>query len=133
MLLSCSETSPVEAGLTWTIGKRRREEGGFLGEGVILAQLRDGTTRRRMAFEITKGAPARGGEAIVNAETGEEIGIVTSGGFGPTIGKSIGMGYCNKPFNKAGTEIKFKVRNRMSEAVVRKMPLVPAKYYKVPE
>lgn len=123
----------MEAGLNWTIGKRRREEGGFLGEKVILGHLRDGITRRRMAFEVTKGAPARGGETIVNVDSGEEIGTVTSGGFGPTVGKSIGMGYCNKPFNKSGTEIKFKVRNRMSEAIVRKMPIVPASYYKVPE
>lgn len=128
-----SETSPVEAGLNWTIGKRRREEGGFLGADVILGQLRDGISRRRMAFEVTKGAPARGGETIVNADSGEEIGVVTSGGFGPSVGKSIGMGYCNKPFNKSGTNIAFKVRNRLSQAVVKKMPLVPANYYRVPE
>eukprot|EP00173_Palmaria_palmata_P004697 Plantae.Rhodophyta-Palmaria_palmata.ctg691.p1 GENE.Plantae.Rhodophyta-Palmaria_palmata.ctg691~~Plantae.Rhodophyta-Palmaria_palmata.ctg691.p1 ORF type:complete len:289 (+),score=48.60 Plantae.Rhodophyta-Palmaria_palmata.ctg691:104-868(+) len=128
-----SETSPVEAGLNWTIGKRRRVEGGFLGEEVILEQLKNGITRRRMAFEVTKGAPARGGEAIVDKETGEEVGFVTSGGFGPTVGKSIGMGYCNKPWNKTGTEIAFKVRNKLSHAIVRKMPIVPARYYRVPE
>lgn len=128
-----SETSPVEAGLNWTIGKRRRVEGGFIGEEVILEQLKNGITRRRMAFEVTKGAPARGGEAIVDKETGEEVGFVTSGGFGPTVGKSIGMGYCNKPWNKTGTEIAFKVRNKLSHAIVRKMPIVPAQYYKVPE
>lgn len=125
-------TSPVEAALNWTIGKRRREEGGFLGSETILGHLRDGTTRRRMAFEITKGAPARGGEAILN-ENDEEVGVVTSGCYGPSVGKSIGMGYCKKPHNKIGTNIKFKVRTRMSEAVVKKMPLVPSGYYKVPE
>lgn len=124
-------TSPVEAGLNFVIGKRRREEGGFLGEEVILDHLRNGITRRRMAFEVTKGAPARGGETIVHPETGEEIGIVTSGGFGPSVGKSVGMGYCNKPHNKTGTDIKFQVRTRMSEATVRKMPLVPSNYFRV--
>lgn len=125
-------TSPVEAALNWTIGKRRREEGGFLGADVILGHLRDGITRRRMAFEVSKGAPARGGEIILN-EAGEEVGVVTSGGFSPSLGKPIGMGYCKKPFNKSNTRIQFKVRSRMSEAVICKMPLVPASYYKVPE
>lgn len=124
--------SPVEAALSWTIGKRRREEGGFLGDGVILGHLRDGTSRRRMGFEVTKGAPARGGEKILN-EDGEEVGVVTSGCYGPSVGKSVGMGYCKKPFNKTGTNVKFKVRTRMSEAVVRKMPMVPSGYYAAPE
>lgn len=122
----------MEAGLNWTIGKRRREEGGFVGDTVILDQLKNGASRRRMGFIVTKGAPARGGETIMNAD-GEEVGTVTSGGFGPSVGKSIGMGYCKKPFNKAGTEIKFKVRNRVTEAVIAKLPLVPSNYYRVPE
>jgi aminomethyltransferase len=124
-------TTPIEAGLTWTVGKRRREEGGFLGSDVILGQLRDGVDRRRVAFEVPKGAPARGHEAICN-EAGEEIGVVTSGCYSPSLGRAIGMGYCKKPYVKAGTPIQFKVRNRTIDAVIRKMPLVPSNYYKVP-
>lgn len=124
-------TSPVEAGLTWTIGKRRREEGGFLGADTILKHLNDGISRRRMAFVMPKGAPARGGEPLLNSD-GDAVGKVTSGGFSPSLGKAIGMGYADKPFNKAGTELKVQVRSRTNDIQVKKMPLVPAKYYSVP-
>lgn len=125
-------TSPVEAGLTWTIGKRRREEGGFLGEEVILRHLKEGTSRRRMGFIMAKGAPARGGEKLMNKE-GNEVGVVTSGVFSPSLGTAIGIGYAKKPFNKSGTELKVQVRTKMNDVEVKKMPLVPAKYYSVPE
>ncbi|CAN8066491.1 unnamed protein product [Agarophyton chilense] len=125
-------TSPVEAALTWTIGKRRREEGGFLGAETILKHLNEGITRRRMAFVLPKGAPARGGETLLN-EDGESVGTVTSGGFSPTLGMAIGMGYANKPFNKTGTKLNVQVRSRLNAVEVRKMPLVPSRYYKVPE
>lgn len=125
-------TSPVEAGLNWTIGKRRRETGGFLGSDVILKHLNEGITRRRMAFIMKKGAPARGGESLLN-EAGEAIGTVTSGGFSPTLGMAIGMGYANKPFNKSGTALKVQVRTRMNDVDVKKMPLVPSNYYSVPK
>jgi aminomethyltransferase len=126
------ETSPVEAGLNWTIGKRRREEGGFLGAEVILDQLKNGITRRRAGFVVTKGAPARGGEPIFDVESGKQVGVVTSGGFGPSVGKAIGQAMINKPHNKSGTAIKFQVRTRFTEAVVSKMPLYPTAYYIVP-
>lgn len=127
-----SWTSPVEAGLNWTIGKRRRETGGFLGEEVILRDLKEGTSRRRMGFVMKKGAPARGGEELIN-EDGEVVGNVTSGGFSPSLGMAIGMGYAKKPFNKSGTQLKVQVRSRTNDVEVRKMPLVPANYYSVPE
>lgn len=124
-------TTPVEAALSWTIAKRRREEGGFLGGERILAQLRDGASRRRMAFIMPKGAPARGGEPFLNAD-GETVGKVTSGGFSPSLGVAIGMGYAEKPFNKSGTELKVPVRSKVNAVQVKKMPLVPSNYYTVP-
>lgn len=124
-------TSPVEAGLTWTIGKRRREEGGFLGEETILKHLNEGITRRRMGFVMPKGAPARGGEDILNSD-GEVVGNVTSGSFSPSLGTAIGMGYANKPFNKSGTQLQVRVRSRTNDIQVKKLPLIPAKYYSVP-
>lgn len=127
-----SSTSPVEAGLTWTIGKRRRENGGFLGEEVILKHLNEGISRRRMGFILSKGAPARGGETLLN-ENGEEVGIVTSGGYSPSLSMAIGMGYANKPFNKSGTKLQVKVRSKVNDIEVKKMPIVPAQYYSVPE
>lgn len=125
-------TSPVEAALTWTIGKRRRKEGGFLGDEVILKHINEGITRRRMGFVMPKGAPARGGETIVN-EDGNGVGKVTSGSFSPSLGMAIGMGYADKPFNKSGTKLKVQVRSRVNDIEVKKLPLVPAQYYSVPE
>lgn len=125
-------TSPIEAGLTWTVGKRRRETGGFLGEEVIMKHINEGITRRRMAFVMPKGAPARGGEKLLN-EAGDEVGTVTSGGFSPSLSMAIGMGYADKPFNKTGTKLQVQVRKRINAIEVKKMPLVPSNYYSVPQ
>lgn len=120
--------TPVEAGLNWTIGKRRRAEGGFLGADVILKQLADGPTRRRVGF-VSKGAPARSHVAILD-EAGNTIGEVTSGGFSPCLKKNISMGYVKAGLHKAGTQLKVDVRGKINEATVTKMPFVPTKYYK---
>ncbi|QDZ20064.1 glycine cleavage system protein T [Chloropicon primus] len=120
--------SPIEAGLTWTISKSRREACNFVGGDVIKQQLADGVGIRRVGL-ICKGAPARGGSKILNLE-GEEIGHVTSGGFSPCLKKNIAMGYVKKGNQKSGTELKVEVRKRVSDAVVTKMPFVPAKYHR---
>jgi len=120
--------SPIEAGLTWTIGKRRRELCDFVGGEVIKKQLADGVSIRRVGL-VTKGAPARGHSKILDMD-GNEIGEVTSGGFSPCLGKNIAMGYVPKKMGKAGTELKVQVRNKVNDAVVTKMPFVPASYYR---
>lgn len=122
-------TSPIEAGLAWTISKRRRAEGGFPGESVILDQIQNGVSRRRVGFVVTKGPPARGHEVVLNAD-GEEIGKVTSGTYSPCLSKPIGMAYINKGHAKAGTEIHLQVRKKQIPAVVSKMPWVTCHYYK---
>jgi len=73
--------TPVEAGLSWAIGKRRKAEGGFLGADVILKQLQEGPKIRRVGM-ITQGPPARSHSKLVSS-SGETIGEVTSGGFSP--------------------------------------------------
>ncbi len=85
-------TSPVEAALTWAIGKRRREAADFPGAARILKELADGPARKRVGFAIEGRAPVRAG-ATVHAEDGAEIGRITSGGFGPTVGAPVAMGY----------------------------------------
>eukprot|EP00245_Coleochaete_scutata_P005998 TRINITY_DN20094_c0_g1_i1.p1 TRINITY_DN20094_c0_g1~~TRINITY_DN20094_c0_g1_i1.p1 ORF type:complete len:417 (-),score=74.90 TRINITY_DN20094_c0_g1_i1:296-1546(-) len=120
--------TPVEAGLAWTVGKRRRAEGGFLGADVILKQLADGPPRRRIGL-VNSGAPARGHAEILDA-SGEKVGEVTSGGFSPCLKKNIAMGYVTSGNHKAGTELKVSVRGKVSGAVVTKMPFVPTKYFK---
>lgn len=121
-------TTPVEAGLNWAIGKRRRAEGGFLGADVILKQLADGPPVRRVGFFST-GPPARSHSQIQDA-SGNNIGEVTSGGFSPCLKKNIAMGYVKSGNHKAGTEVKFVVRGKSYDATVTKMPFVPTKYYK---
>src|SRR5437899_3089173 len=85
-------TSPVEAALTWSIGKRRREQGGFPGTERVQAELRDGAKRLRVGIKPDGRAPAREGTEIRSAE-GATIGVVSSGGFGPTVNGPVSMGY----------------------------------------
>ncbi|KAJ2841459.1 hypothetical protein IWW36_006251 [Coemansia brasiliensis] len=125
-----STTTPMEANLVWTIGKRRRAEGGFIGADVILDQVaKKGGIRRRVGL-IVEGAPARAHAKVLSAE-GEEIGEITSGVPSPSLGKNVAMAYVRKGFNKRGTALKVKVRNRVQDATVVKMPFVPANYHKV--
>jgi aminomethyltransferase len=128
-------TTPVEAGLSWIIGKDRRANGGFHGDSVILQQLKKkseggGVSRRRIGL-IVEGSPAREGAEIVN-EAGEKIGNITSGCPSPTLKKNISMGYIQDGMHKAGTEVEVVVRGRKRKAVVTKMPFIPSKYFKQP-
>ncbi|CBX92901.1 hypothetical protein IAQ61_005748 [Plenodomus lingam] len=128
-------TTPVEAGLSWIIGKDRREKGGFHGDSVILRQLKKkseggGVSRRRIGL-IIDGAPAREGAKIVN-DAGEEIGSITSGCPSPTLKKNISMGYIKDGMHKAGTEVQVLVRGKKRKAVVTRMPFIPSKYFKQP-
>ncbi|KAF9128727.1 hypothetical protein BGX30_014216 [Mortierella sp. GBA39] len=120
-------TTPVEAGLTWTIGKRRRAEGGFLGAEKIQDQLKNGVTRRRIGL-VVQGAPARQGAPIY--ANGELVGTVTSGCPSPSTKKNVAMGYVKNGVHKSGTELEVEVRGRKQKAVVTKMPFVPAGYHK---
>src|ERR1700687_2619365 len=85
-------TNPVEAGLAWTIARRRRAEGGFPGAASVLRQLAEGPGRKRVGIRPDGRAPARDGTAILDP-AGNPVGRVTSGGFGPSIGAPIAMGY----------------------------------------
>lgn len=127
-------TTPVEAALSWVIGKDRRTSGGFHGAEVILRQLTpkskggSGVERRRIGL-IIEGAPAREGADIVD-EKGEKIGNITSGCPSPTLGKNIAMGYIKDGFHKSGTKVEVVVRGKKRKAQVAKMPFVPSKYWK---
>merc|ERR1711964_737907 len=99
-------------------------EGQFLGADVVRDQLENGVSRKRIGLEVTKGAPARNGMEILS-ESGDVIGNITSGTFSPNIKKAIAMGYVKPEFSKPGTSIQVKVRKRLSNAKVVKMPFVP--------
>ena len=120
---------PIEAGLTWTIGKSRRDACDFVGGDVIKKQLADGVDRRRVGLKVGKGAPARGGSKILDVD-GAEVGEVTSGGFSPVLGENIAMGYVKKSLAKAGTELQVETRGRKSTAVTAKMPFVTCHYHR---
>ena len=124
--------TPIEAGLTWTIGgpkSRRRQEQGFNGADKFLTpegKLKK-TTKKRVGLMGFK-APAREGAELFVGET--KVGHVTSGTFSPCLKKPIAMGYVAKEYAAEGSEIQVKIRNKMQAATVTKMPFVPTSYYK---
>ena len=122
-----AQTSPVEAGLTWSIGKRRRTEGGFPGADRIQREIADGPTRRRVGLRPTGRAPARAGTDIVDAE-GTVIGRVTSGGFGPSVDGPVAMGYVLSSHTAVGTDLALMVRGKALPATVAKLPFVTPGY-----
>jgi len=123
-----SETTPVEASLTWAIAKSRREKGDFPGARKILKQIEEKPAKKRIGFKLKDKAPAREGAEI--AHDGETVGVVTSGGFAPTVGAPIGMGYVPTELAKAGTEIDVLVRGKARPAEIVKMPLVEHRFFR---
>ena len=122
-------TSPVEAGLAWSIGKQRRREGGFPGAARVQRELAEGPRRRRVGIRPDGRAPAREGTAVLNAE-GAEIGTVTSGGFGPTVGGPVAMGYVAAEAAETGAAVSLLVRGKPRPATIVKLPFVPHSYHR---
>lgn len=122
-----TETTPVEAGLTWTIQKRRRQEGGFPGAGVILRQLEDGPPRRLVGIRPDGRAPAREGAGIEDPD-GRPLGTVTSGCYAPTVGGPIAMGYVERGSAEPGTPVRLLVRGRAHPGTITPLPFVPHSY-----
>jgi aminomethyltransferase len=121
------ETSPVEAGLAWSIQRRRREEGGFPGHIRISEELANGPLRRRVGIRVEGRAPAREHADILDLG-GELIGKVTSGGFGPSVGGPVAMGYVVPDFAKPGTRVALAIRDKRVSGEVVKLPFVPHRY-----
>ena len=113
--------------------KVRRAEGaragGFPGDDVILTQLTNGAERRRVGLLAEGRAPIRSGTAIFESETsGEQIGHVSSGGFGPTLGKPVAMGYVHSRHSKPGTRLYAEVRGSRMPVNVSTMPFITPGY-----
>lgn len=121
------ETSPVEADLVWSIGKKRRSEGGFIGAERIVREIAEGPKRKRVGIRPEGRAPARENTVIINEE-GRAIGIVTSGGFGPTVNGPVAMGYVETAHAGAGTKISLVVRDKPMPASVAALPFTPHNY-----
>ena len=125
------ETSPIEAGLTWSIAKTRRaggsKPGGFPGAEKILQQISQGVGKKRVGLVVEGRAPVREGAELVDAD-GSVIGLVTSGGFSPTLEKPIAMAYVEVSQSEPGTEFSAMVRGKSRPVRVVKMPFVPQRY-----
>ncbi len=121
-------TDPIEAGLAWSIQKRRRLEGGFPGALRIQAALAAGPARRRVGLRLEGRAIAREGAEILDG-SGEQIGRVTSGGFGPSVGAPIAMGYVA---SGAPTDalLALIVRGKPLEARIAPLPFHPHAYFR---
>jgi aminomethyltransferase len=121
-------TSPIEADLKWSIQKRRREEGGFPGAQRIQRELKDGPSRLRVGIQPEGRQPAREGTEIFAA--GRKVGVITSGGFGPTAQAPVAMGYVETAFAKAETPVILVVRGKELPARVVTMPFAPHRYFR---
>jgi aminomethyltransferase len=123
------DTTPVMAGLTFAINKRRRAEGGFPGSMRILAELQNGSPQKRVGFEVDGRQPVREGALVLDGE-GNEVGKITSGGFSPSLQRPIAMGYVATHLAEPGTALKLEQRGKLFDARVTPMPFVPHRYHR---
>ena len=127
------ETTPVEASLTWAIQKARRTNGeranGFLGDEIITQQLDTGTYRKRVGFLPQTRAPMREGVEIYETESSKEvIGKITSGGYGPTVGHPVAMGYINSEYVDSKDNLFGELRGKRVPVKIAKLPFVPLNF-----
>ena len=125
--------SPIEAGLRWAISPARRASGtraaGFPGAATILDQLATGSLRTRVGLKVAGKRPVREGQEIQN-EAGHKVGMVTSGGFGPSIDGPIAMGLIKTSYATAGSLVGVDVRGKLIEAEIVPMPFVKQRYFR---
>ncbi|MEJ2762328.1 MAG: glycine cleavage system aminomethyltransferase GcvT [Gammaproteobacteria bacterium] len=125
-------TTPVEADLAWAIGAKYRRgeaEARFPGAGRVLEQLRAGPARKRVGLKPADRLPVREGTPLLD-DGGERAGLVTSGGFGPTVGGPVALGYVDRAYTDAGTELQVVIRNRRHRLHVAGLPFIKHRYHK---
>lgn len=126
-------TSPVESSLLWALSKSRRADGarpgGYPGAAVILDHIAKGVARKRVGLRPQSRMPVREGAEIVDA-SGRNVGVVTSGGFGPTLEAPVAMGYVETALAKVGTQLSAMVRGKPVPIEVASTPFVPQRYHR---
>jgi aminomethyltransferase len=122
------ETDPVSAGLTFAISKRRRAEGGFPGAGRVLGLLADGAPKLRVGLALSGRQAAREGALVFAGEA--QVGVVTSGGFSPSLQHPIAMAYVDAAHATEGTALSLEMRGKRLDARVVPMPFVQHRYYR---
>jgi aminomethyltransferase len=126
------QTNPVEAGLVWTIAKHRRDDSqGFLGAAAVLAALKNkaaADARQRVGLTLTAGSPPAREGAVIENLAGQAIGVVTSGGFSPSLQLPIAMGYV--PADVIEGDVQVVVRGNRYLAKLSPLPFVPTRYVK---
>ena len=124
----CPEIDPVMAQLSFALQPRRRSEGGFPGAERIQEGLRNGTLHRRVGLTVAGRQPAREGAGVYLGD--ELIGMLTSGGFAPSLQYPIAMGYIRAAHAAAGTRLEIDVRGKRLAATITPMPFVPNRYHR---
>jgi aminomethyltransferase len=119
---------PVQGDLSFAISKRRRTEGGFAGADRILGALINGPDKKRVGFTVEGKMPVREGAPIFAGDT--QVGVITSGGFAPTLGAPIAMGFIASSHSSLGTALEAEVRGKRVGLTVAVMPFVPHRYHR---
>ena len=121
-------TDPVEGNASFAISKRRRAEGGFHGSERILKALADGPVRKLVGFTVEGKVPVREGASVFTGET--QVGVVTSGGFAPSVGAPIAMGYVAATHISPGIALEAEVRGKRVPMTVAQLPFIPHNYHR---
>jgi len=122
------ETSPIEADLVFAINKRRRSEGGFPGAERVLGELTDGAPRKRVGLALEGRQAAREGAEVYAGN--QKVGVLTSGGFSPSLNHPIAMAYVDAAHAAPDTALEIDVRGKRLPARVVPMPFVPHRYHR---
>jgi aminomethyltransferase len=119
---------PIEGSAAFAVSKRRREEGGFPGADRILDALRDKPQRKLVGLKVEGKMPVREGAPIFSGQA--QVGIVTSGGFAPSVQAPIAMGYVQFELSSAGTQLEADVRGKRVPMTVAALPFIPHRYHR---
>ena len=128
-----TDISPVEADLVWSMPKRRREAGDFLGAGRVQAELAGGPSRVRVGIKPEGRRPVREGTILHTGESSSpdnQVGFVSSGGFGPTVDGPVAMGYVPPALAEIGTALIADVRGSDVACTVAELPFAPHRFHR---